>query len=114
MTSRSRSSRRLFVQGTTAAAMSTFFIGTARAEDAEFTMKVATVAPPGTPWSKQLKKIKKAIKEGSGGRIKVKTYLGGALGDEIATAEATKRGTIQCFGGSAGALASAVPELAVI
>lgn len=110
----SRSSRRRFVQGTTAAAISPFFIGRAHAEDAEFTMKVATVAPPGTPWSKQLKKIKKSIKEGSAGRIKVKTYLGGALGDEIATAEATKRGSIQCFGGSAGALASAVPELAVI
>lgn len=115
MTSPRSRTRRRFVQGTTAAAMGTFFIGgRAKADEAEFTMKVATVAPPGTPWSKQLKKIKKAIKEGSGGRIKVKTYLGGALGDEISTAEATKRGSIQCFGGSAGALASAVPELNVI
>jgi TRAP-type C4-dicarboxylate transport system substrate-binding protein len=65
----------------------------------------------GTPWATQLKKVKNAIKEQSGGRIKVKTYLGGALGDEIATAEATKRGTIQCFGGTFSDLASAVPEL---
>lgn len=106
--------RRRFVQGTTAAAASTFFIGRARAEEPEFVMKVATVAPVGTPWATQLKKVKNAIKDGSGGRIKVKTYLGGALGDEIATAEATKRGTIQCFGGTFGALASAVPELDVL
>lgn len=106
--------RRRFVQGTAAAAASTFFIGRARADEPEFVMKVATVAPVGTPWATQLKKVKNAIKEQSGGRIKVKTYLGGALGDEIATAEAVKRGTIQCFGGTFGALASAVPELDVL
>jgi tripartite ATP-independent transporter DctP family solute receptor len=116
MTTRIKTSttRRTFVQGTAAAAASTFFIGRARAEEPEFVMKVATVAPVGTPWATQLKKVKTAIKEQSGGRIKVKTYLGGALGDEIATAEATKRGTIQCFGGTFGALASAVPELDVL
>lgn len=116
MTTRTKISttRRRFVQGTAAAAASTFFIGTARAEEPEFVMKIATVAPPGTPWSTQLKKVKNIIKEQSAGRIKVKTYLGGALGDEIATAEATKRGTIQVFGGTFGALASAVPELDVL
>jgi TRAP-type C4-dicarboxylate transport system substrate-binding protein len=77
-------------------------------------MKVASVAPPGTPWAKQLQDVKLRIEGGSGGRIDVKAFMGGALGDEIATAEATKRGAIQVFGGTAGALASAVPELAVV
>lgn len=108
------STRRRFVQGTAAAAASTFFIGRARADEPEFVMKVATVAPPGTPWATQLQKVKKAIKTQSEGRIKVKTYLGGALGGEIETAEATKRGTIQCFGGTAGALAALVPEIEVL
>jgi tripartite ATP-independent transporter DctP family solute receptor len=106
-------SRRAFVAGSAAAA-SSFFIGRARADDAEFTMKIATVAPSGTPWAEQITKLKKQIKEATGGRIKVKAYLGGGLGDENATAEATKRGTVQCFGGSIGALASAVPELECI
>ena len=75
---------------------------------------MATVAPPGTPWATQLQKLKKTIKEESGGRIKVKTYLGGALGGEIETAEATKRGSIQVFGGTAGALAALVPEIEVL
>ncbi|MBC8072041.1 MAG: TRAP transporter substrate-binding protein [Deltaproteobacteria bacterium] len=115
MTSRPRisSTRRSFVAGTAAAAASTFFIGRAKAAD-EIIMKLATVAPAGTPWADQLTKLKKHIKEATGGRVKVKAHLGGALGDENATAEATKRGTIQCFGGSIGALASAVPELECI
>jgi len=113
MTQRTKLSttRRRFVQGSTAAAASTFFIGRARAEEPEFVAKVATVAPPGTPWAKQLRKLKKTIKEQTEGRIKVKTYLGGALGGEEATIEATKRGTIQIWGGSAGALSSALPEI---
>lgn len=113
MTAKNRlsSSRRRFVQGTSAAAASTFFIGRAKAEEPEFIMKIATVAPPGTPWATQLRQVKKTIQDKSEGRIKVKTYLGGALGDEISTAEATKRGTIQCYGGSPAALGSAVPEL---
>lgn len=108
--------RRRFVQGTTAAAAtSTFFIGrSAKADEPEHIIKIATVAPPGTPWAKQLKKLKKYIKTESEGRIKVKTYLGGALGGEIQTAESTKRGTIQIFGGTASALASLVPELDVL
>ncbi len=116
MTTRKKTSatRRRFVQGTAAAAASTFFIGRARADEPEFVLKVATVAPAGTPWAKQLSRLKKTIKTESEGRIKVKTYLGGALGDEIATAEATKRGTVQIFGGTAGALAQQIPELAVL
>lgn len=108
--------RRSFVKGTTAAAAtSTFFIGrSAKADDPEHVMKIATVAPPGTPWAKQLQRLKKEIKKGSEGRIKVKTYLGGALGGERQTAEATKRGSIQIFGGTASALASLVPELDVL
>ncbi len=107
------STRRTFVKGTGAAATAgTFFIGrSAKADDPEHVMKIATVAPPGTPWSKFLKFWKKKIKEGSEGRIKVKTYVGGAKGGEIQTAEETKRGTLQIFAGTAGALASAVPEL---
>lgn len=77
-------------------------------------MKIATVAPSGTPWAEQLGKLKHQIKEASGGRIKVKAYLGGGLGGENETAEMVKMGTVQCFGGSIGALASAVPELECI
>jgi TRAP-type C4-dicarboxylate transport system substrate-binding protein len=112
--SKFRPSRRRFVQGAaTSAAIAPFFIGKpARAADEpEFVLKFATVAPSGTTWANTAKKFKKYVAEKTEGRIKVKTYLGGGLGGEIETAESTKRGSTQGWGGSMGALASAVPEV---
>jgi len=103
--------RRRFAKASVAAAASTFFIGrSAKAAD-PIVLKLATVAPGGTPWADQINKLKKEIKEKSGGALKLKPYLGGGLGPEVETAEAVKRGTIDIFAGSTGALASAVPEL---
>ncbi len=105
--------RRAFVAGA-ASVGGTFLVPRFARGEPEFTMKIATVAPAGTPWASHLKDFKAQIQTGTGGRVKVSAYLGGALGDEIAAAEATKRGSIQVFGGTAGALASAVPELAAV
>ena len=77
-------------------------------------MKIATVAPEGTPWEKQLKQFKRYVEEGSQGRIQVKMFMGGSLGGEKALVRRTSQGTIQVFGGSAAALGSLVPELDVI
>lgn len=73
--------------------------------------KMATVAPEGTPWADQLKAIKTRVDAVAKGAFKFKPFLGGALGDENATAAECKRGSIQLYGGSTGALASVVPEL---
>ena len=107
----SSTTRRRFVQGSTATAIAPFFIGRSASAADEYVVKVATVAPPDTAWATLVNKFRSWAKDKSGGRVKVKAYLGGALGDEISTAEGTKRGTIQAWGGSMGALASAVPEL---
>ena len=77
-------------------------------------MKIATVAPEGTPWEKQLKQFKRYVEEGSQGRIQVKMFMGGSLGGEKALVRRTSQGTIQVFGGSAAAIGSLVPELDVI
>ena len=63
MTLKNRATRRRFVQGTTATAIAPFFIGRAKADEPEHVMKIATVAPPGTPWAQQLRKIKKYLKK---------------------------------------------------
>jgi TRAP-type C4-dicarboxylate transport system substrate-binding protein len=76
----------------------------------QWKIKLATVAPRGTPWSKQLRGIKKRLQAESCGGFKVKAYLGGALGGEIETLERCKRGTVQIWGGTAGALSSKIPE----
>lgn len=77
-------------------------------------MKLATVAPDKTPWSELLKKYKKTVEEKSGGRIQVKVFLGGQLGDENESVNKCKRGQLQAVGASTGALASQVPELNVV
>jgi tripartite ATP-independent transporter DctP family solute receptor len=86
----------------------------AQAQEPEFTVKVATVAPDDTPWSALLKSYKKAVEEKSKGRVKVKLFLGGSLGDENETVIKCKRGQVQAVAASTGAAASQVPELNVL
>lgn len=108
-------SRRNFIAGSAAAA-STFFIGRpkARAGEAEITLKFATVAPRGTPWSKHTSRLKKRVKEGTDGRVRIKMYLGGALGDEESTASRCRKGGIAGWAGTSAALASIIPPLAAL
>jgi len=87
--------------------------GLARAED-QIVLKLATVAPEGTPWAEQLKTYKARVEKEAGGRIKVKAFLGGTLGDENTTVAETRRGAISMWGGSTGALGSVVPEMQVL
>lgn len=109
------SNRRQFLIGSAAAA-STFFIGRpkALAGDNEITLKVATVAPPGTPWSKHMSRIKKRVKKATDGRVRIKAYLGGALGDEISTVSRCRKGGIAMWAGTSAALANIIPELAAL
>ncbi len=95
-----------------AAALGTLAPSTARAD--EFTMLLASVAPPDSPWSVLLAKYKADVESKSKGRIKVKLKLGGTLGDENETVTKCHRGQIQAVGASTGALASLVPELNVV
>ncbi len=89
-------------------------LGARAGADEKIVMKVATVAPAGTPWEKQLRRFKKYVEEKTGGRIQVKMFMGGSLGGEKALVRRTAQGNIQVFGGSSAALGSLVPELNVI
>jgi tripartite ATP-independent transporter DctP family solute receptor len=86
----------------------------ARAADAPLTLKIATVAPEGTPWAEQLNSYKQQVEAASKGRLRIKAFLGGALGDENQTISECRRGAIPLWGGSTGALASSVPEISVL
>src|SRR5688572_2176448 len=104
---RIQSTRRRFVQGTAAtAAIAPFFIGKAQAAGAEYTLKLATVAPPGTPWEQLMRKFKKLVETKSEGRIDMKALLGGVAGGEQETAESCKKGKLQGWGGSFSSLES--------
>ncbi|MGB0454660.1 MAG: TRAP transporter substrate-binding protein DctP [Bacteriovoracaceae bacterium] len=45
-------------------------------------IKVGVLAPEGTSWSNNLKKLAKEIKKATDGKVKIKYYFGGAQGDE--------------------------------
>lgn len=77
-------------------------------------MRIGTVAPEGTPWEKQLRNVKAHIESSSGGRIKVRLFMGGSLGGEKALVRRVSQGSLECFAGSTAALGSMVPELDVI
>ena len=77
----------------------------------EYTMTFRTVAPPGTPWAQQLKRIEKYWEEKSEGRLKVKVILG--RGNEKALVRKCKTGEIQGIGVSTGAMIDVAPELGV-
>ena len=46
------------------------------------TLKVATLAPDGSPWMKELRAAAKQVQEGTGGRVQVKYYPGGVMGND--------------------------------
>ncbi len=77
-------------------------------------LRLATVAPDGTPWSDGLQRFKKLVEAAVPGRISIRPFLGGVLGDENETVVSCQRGQIEGVGASTGALSSVVPELAVL
>jgi tripartite ATP-independent transporter DctP family solute receptor len=79
-----------------------------------YEVRLATIAPEGTPWSDQLSEMKKRIEKESKGRVKFVTYTSGQLGGEIETLRSLQRGRIQAWGGSVGAVTSLVPELQLL
>lgn len=79
-----------------------------------YELKIATVAPDKTPWATLLKDYKKAVEKASGGKIKVRVFLGGTMGDENETVRMTARGELSGVGASTGAVASLVEELMAI
>jgi TRAP-type C4-dicarboxylate transport system substrate-binding protein len=84
------------------------------AADQQIRMRIATIAPEGTPWEKQLRRLKQHIEQESGGRIRVQMFMGGSLGGEKALVRRTAQGTVEAFGGSTAALGTLVRELDVI
>ncbi|MEY4631661.1 MAG: hypothetical protein RIQ81_1781 [Pseudomonadota bacterium] len=87
---------------------------TAASAAAKVTVKLATVAPTGTPWADVLDQIRKRVDADSKGRVQVKAYMGGQLGGELEITQGIRRGRIEGGGVTAGALASVIPELDVL
>ena len=105
--------RRAFLAGSAAAASSSVFLGSSRAHagDAEITLKLATVSPKSTPWAAHINRIKRRVKRRTDGKTAIKPYLGGALGDEIATLQRCQQGSVHMWFGSLAAFEKFAPEV---
>ncbi len=84
----------------------------ARADD-ELLIRIATVAPRGTPWERQMKRTEDKLEEVLSG-MKMKSYFGGAKGDEKSIVRQVRDGRLEMAGVSIGAIATAAPDLQLL
>ena len=89
-------------------------LGTAVAVAEPVDIKIASIAPPATPWANVVQRIKKTFQKDLGDAVKVKTYLGGALGGEKDLVQRCLSGGLGMIGVTTGAIATVVPELNVL
>jgi len=77
------------------------------------TFKIATLAPDGTAWMKEIRKGAKLIKEKTQGRVKFKFYTGGVMGSNKSVLKKMRIG--QLHGGAipGGGLAEIYPDIQI-
>lgn len=81
--------------------------------NAKTRVKLASVAPAGTPWADAMYRIQKKINKESNGLYSVKVYPGGQMGGENQIVSKVRRGQAEIAGVTTGAVANSVPELNV-
>ena len=75
------------------------------------TLRIATMAPEGTPWAELMTRYRRKVEARTGKRVIVKVLLGGKFGGENETVTKTVNGQLSAVAASTGAVASIVPEL---
>jgi TRAP-type C4-dicarboxylate transport system substrate-binding protein len=63
----------------------------ARAADTKFVLRMATVAPEGTAWARELKAFAREVENNTEGLVRVKWYLGAVAGDDVQAGERIRR-----------------------
>ncbi|MEN8178816.1 MAG: TRAP transporter substrate-binding protein DctP [Pseudomonadota bacterium] len=74
------------------------------------TLKIATIAPDGTSWMKQLRTAAKKIQEETQGRIKIRFYPGGVMGNDKSVLRKIRVGQLQGGAITGGGLTSIHPD----
>lgn len=59
------------------------------------TIKIATLAPDGSPWMKELRAAAHTVQQGSGGRVQIKFYPGGVMGNDAVVLRKMRLGQLQ-------------------
>jgi len=74
------------------------------------TLKIAAVSPEGSVWMKHLRAAGKAIDEGTAGRVQLKFYPGGVMGDDKAVLRKIRTGQLHGATFTSGGLVSVDPN----
>ena len=77
------------------------------------TLKIATLAPEGTNWMKQMRAAGAEVKEATAGRVELKFYPGGVMGNESTVLRKMKLGQLQGGAFAATELAGVYPDIQV-
>jgi len=72
-----------------------FALALATAASAATTIKIATIAPDGTAWMKEMRAAGDAIKKATDDRVELKFYPGGVMGDDATVLRKMKIGQLQ-------------------
>ena len=80
----------------------------------KYRIQIVNAGPDGSPWAKVGANTKKHFETTTNKEVTAKSYNGGILGDEVTTVERCKNGKLNFWAGSAGAVATIIPELALL
>ena len=80
----------------------------------QYLIKFATVAPEGSTWVKEIRKVDKDLREKSGGRLGLGIYAGGIAGDELDVLKKMRIGQIQCAAFSGVGFGKILPMVRVL
>jgi len=77
------------------------------------TLKIATLAPDGTTWMKNMRAAAKEINEKTAGRVKFKFYPGGVMGNDKSVMKKIRLGQLQGGALTGGSLATTYPDMQI-
>jgi TRAP-type C4-dicarboxylate transport system substrate-binding protein len=62
-------------------------------------LRMASVAPDGTSWARELKALSREVEQSTGGQVKMKWYLGGIAGSDLDAGDRVARGQLDGVAG---------------
>lgn len=99
----SGASKSRWVRGLAVAVSLAAWLGTSPVQAAD--IKIATVAPDGSNWMERMRAGAEQIKERTGGRVVLKFYPGGVMGNDVQVLRKVRIGQLQGGAFTAGGLA---------
>jgi len=77
------------------------------------TLKIATIVPDGSAWMQEMRRVGKAIEEETQGRVKLKFYPSGIMGNDNTVLRKIRAGQLQGGAFTSGALARVYPDIEI-